>query len=202
MSTRASEQQRIEHHIANLHSPDQKVASRAEYYLTHHYGSRAKKQLIQACSHPSPVVRYRAVWALAYTHDPDAYETILRLCEDPEESVCYDATIALGILGDLRALEPLTQMYLSDDITRPVGMAFSRMGLKSVPALIEVLRKGSPHVRHSVVHVLGGFAKEAGDQQCLALLEKCRNDPDSTVRESAEHEIEEIRKSASRGCGV
>src|SRR5438067_9894688 len=115
MAAKAAEKKRIERHIANLDSLDEEVSARAQGYLIRYYGARAKDQLIGACGHPNPVVRFRAVWALGYAKDSEAYETILRLCGDPDEGVRYDATIALGILGDGRAIEPLSQMLLSND---------------------------------------------------------------------------------------
>ncbi len=137
---------------------------------------------------------------LGYTHDPRAYETILRLTDDPDERVRYDATVALGILGDERAIEPLTRIYLSQDETRPAGMASHRMGPKAVPALIEVLRQGNAHVRHSVVNVLGGLAQDYGDKRCIELLQGCLNDPDPLVKKDAEFWLEELGRAELSIC--
>jgi HEAT repeat protein len=194
MPAATREKRRINQHIINLNSPDPKVSARAEGYLIRYYGARALEPLLEACHHPNPVVRFRAVWALAYTHDPRAYETLLRLTDDPDEGVRYDATIALGILGDDRAIEPLIQMHSRHDATRPGGMAFRRLGLVSVPGLLDVLRRGNPAVRWSVVQVLGDFAEAFGDQRCIELLHDCRNDPDSMVRENTELWLNEISK--------
>lgn len=189
------EKRRIHQHITNLNSPDEKVSVRAQGYLIRYYGSRALQPLLEACDHSNPVVRFRAVWALGYTHDPRAYETILRLTEDPDEGVRFDATIALGILGDERAIEPLKQIFLRNDVSRQAaGMGFDRMGVKSVPALIELLEQGNPEVRLSVTQVLGGFAQDFSDQRSIELLQVAANDPDPAVRENAEFWLEEIRK--------
>lgn len=194
MPTATVEKRRINQHIANLNSPDGKVSVRAEGYLIRYYGSRALQPLLEACDHSNPVVRFRAVWALGYTHDPRAYETLLRLTDDPDEGVRYDATIALGILGDERAIEPLKQICLRNDVSRPAGMAFHRMGVRSVPALTELLHQGNPEVRWSVTQVLGNFAQEFSDQRSIELLQVAANDPDPAVRENAEFWLEEIRK--------
>jgi HEAT repeat protein len=192
MPKETREQRRIRHQITNLNSPEFKVSVRGEHYLISFYGVRALDQLLEACHHPNPVVRFRAAWALAYTHDSRAYETILRLADDPEERVRYDAVIALGILGDDRVIEPLTRMFLSNDETRPAGMGFGKMGLKAVPALAEVLHQGCPEVRWSVIQVLGNFASDTGDQSCMEMLHKCAKDPDLYVRENAEYWLDEI----------
>ncbi len=57
-------------HVANLGSPDQKIARRAEDCLIRYYGSRALEPLIEACADANSQVRDRAVWALGKTHDP------------------------------------------------------------------------------------------------------------------------------------
>ena len=85
-------------------------------------------------------------------------------------------------------------MFLTNDETRPAGMAISRMGLKAISALMEVLRRGSPDVRWSVAQVLGGFAQECGDQRSIELLRVGANDPDPMVRENADYWLEEIGK--------
>lgn len=194
MTGKTDEKRRIERHIANLDSPDEKVSARAEGYLIRHYGSRALEPLLAVCDHTNPTVRLRAAWVLGHTKDLRAYETILRLTDDPDERVRYDATIALGILGDRRASDPLTRMYLRNDPTRPAGMAFDRMGVQFVPVLIEILREGVPEVRWSVLQVLGGFAEKFGDERSIQTLEEARNDRDTEVRENAEFWLEEIRK--------
>jgi HEAT repeat protein len=196
MPKETAEKRRIERHITNLNSPEEKVSSRAEVYLIRYYGSRASKPLMEACHHPNPIVRFRAVWALGYTHDPQAYETILHLTDDPEENVRYDATIALGILGDERAIEILTQLFLSNDATRPAADALSRMGIKVVPALMVALDQGNSHVRWSALQVLGNFAKDFGDERCIELLQAYANDPEHEVRENATFWLDEIREVA------
>jgi HEAT repeat protein len=195
MSKETREQRRIRHQINNLNSPEFKVSVRGEHYLIRFYGVRALDQLLEACDHPNPVVRFRAAWALAYTHDPRSYETILRLTDDPEERVRYDAVIALGILGDERAIEPLIRMLLSNDETRPAGSGLDRMGLKTVPALIGILHHCNPDVRVIVVDILGGFAKKFGDERCLELLKEFIQAPGLEVRKNAEYWLDEIMNS-------
>jgi HEAT repeat protein len=186
------EKRRIRRHIDNLNSPDKDVSARAEGYLLRYYGARALDELIEACSHENPVVRYRAVWVLGYTHDARAFETILKLTDDTHEGVRYDATVALGILGDTRATEPLMRMWLANDETRPAGMAFGRMGVQAIPAVESILESGSPEVRWSATQVLGNFAQDHGDKQSIGILYKCLADPDPSVRENARFWIDEI----------
>jgi HEAT repeat protein len=187
---------RIKHHITNLNSPVEKVSSRAEDYLIRYYGSRASEQLMEACLHPNPVVRFRAVWALGYTHDPQAYETILHLMDDHEETVRYDATLALGILGDERAIEVLTRILLSNDETRPAADALSRMGIKAVPALMVALDQGDSPVRWSALQVLGNLAKDFGDVGCIESLQAYANDPDAMVGDNTAFWLDEISQVA------
>jgi HEAT repeat protein len=175
---------RISRHIENLNSPDEAISSRAEGYLMRYYGARALEPLIEACDHPNPVVRFRALWALAHTRDRRAYDPILRLMR-----VRYDATVALGVLGDLRAIEPLTEPLLCDDETRPAVMAFIRLGPATIPAMADILRRGNARSRWQAIQVLGNFQ----DERSLALIKQYCNDPDASVRELADYHIRSMR---------
>jgi HEAT repeat protein len=192
MPARADERHRIRRHIENLDSADEDVSSRAEAYLIRHYGVRALGELLEACRHPNPVVRFRAASALGHTGDPRAYDTLLRLTDDPDESVRYDATVALGVLGDMRALPALVRMCLSNDVTRPAAMALRKLGLEALPAVEEVLRQGDADSRWSAMQVVGGFAEEYRDERCIELLQKCLQDADPSVRSDAAFWLEEI----------
>ena len=182
----------IAYHIENLNSPDHSTRCRAERCLLRYYVPRAADQLLEVVDHPNPYVRLYAAWVLGHTHDPRAFEPMLRLCDDPDERVRYDATIALGILDDQRAIEPLKALLVLNDDTLPAGNALSRMGPKIVPTLADLLRDGNANVRLTIVNVIGGFATDYGDQHCVEMLKRCRNDPDTGVRENAEYWLSEI----------
>lgn len=179
------EKRRIRRHIENLGSGDDTVSSRAERTLIRSYGARALEELIEACTHPNPVVRFRTVWILGHTGDDRAYDAILRLTDDADERVRYDATLALGVLANGHALAPLTRFCLEHDPSRPGADALARMGLKALPAVKEVLRQGDAETRHSAVNVLGHFACEHGDARSVRLLRKSLHDPDPEVCEDA-----------------
>jgi HEAT repeat protein len=175
-----------------LNSADEDVSSKAEMYLMRYYGARALDELIGACNHSNPVVRFRAVWALAHTKDPRIYETILRLTDDPDERVRYDATLAFGVLGDMRAVPQLMRMWPEHDETRPAAEAISKLGVKTLPAVEKVHRGGDVELRREAVNVIGGFAKNDGNKRAIKLLRASLNDPDSIVREDARYWLEEI----------
>jgi len=193
MITNARSRKRIARHIDNLNSPDHDARCRAERYLLRFYVLRAADQLLEVVDHTNPYVRLYAAWVLAHTHDPRAFEPILRLCDDPDERVRYDATVALGILDDPRAIEPLKAILIKYDETRPAGDAFYRIGPKTVPALVDVLREGSTEARWCAVQVMGNFAQEYGDQRCIEMLREAMSDSDITVRENADYWLDEIR---------
>jgi HEAT repeat protein len=194
------EAERIRRHIENLASPDEGVSARAEGNLLRHYGVRALEQLIPACDHPNPVVRFRAVWVLGYTKDPRAFETILRLTDDPDERVRYDATIALGIHGEERAIPHLYWILLANDVTRPASTALARMGLSSMPALHKALKNRDYEIRHMAVNVVGGFAEQFGDAECIGILREFCKDPNECVRSDAGYWLEEMGACSRRGA--
>ena len=90
------------------------------------------------------------------------------------------------------------KIYLRNDATRPACIAFSKMGLRVAPDLIEMLGHGSSDVRWSVVQVLGNFASEFGDERCIAALEQCRNDVEPRVRESANLWLADIHQAEAQ----
>ena len=182
---------RIRRHIENLDSPDANVSARAEHYLLRCYGVRALEQLLSACDHPNPVVRFRAAWVLGYTRDPRAFDALLRLTDDPEERVRYDATIALGIHGDPRAIPHLYRMFLAGDYTRPASMAFARIGLSALPSMKKALKNRSAKVRQWAIDMVGGFAEEFGDPECISLLRAFCKDPNAGIRGDAEYWLKE-----------
>ena len=186
------EAERIRRHIENLDSPDANVSARAEDYLLRYYGTRALEQLLTACDHPNPVVRFRAVWVLGYTKDPRAFDAIHRLTDDPEERVRYDATIALGIHGDTRAIPHLYRMFLVGDYTRPASMAFARIGLSALPSMKKALKNRRAKIRQWAIDMVGHFAEEFGDPECMGLLRKFCKDPNAGVRNEAEFWLKEI----------
>jgi HEAT repeat protein len=108
-STSADTRRRIQRHLANLQSPDQKVAAEAENRLIR-FGEKAVEPLLATVDHEDPQVRFRAVWALGKIGDARALPAILRLTEDPDERVAYDAVLALGELGDPRAMPRLREI--------------------------------------------------------------------------------------------
>jgi HEAT repeat protein len=120
----------------------------------------------------------------------------MRLTDDVDERVRYDATVALGILGDDRAIEPLRQMLLANDETRPAGMAFYRLGPRTVPVLKDVFNTGDEQARLVVVNVVGGFAKDFGDTDSIAILKVAAVDPDPLVRADAQFWLDEIANSS------
>jgi HEAT repeat protein len=181
----ARAKKRLSRHIENLADADQEVSARAEFNLIRYYGIRAADELRTACRHPDPVVRFRAVWALGYTKDPRAFDEILSLTDDPDERVRYDATIALGIHADERAIPHLLRLLLLHDETRPAGMAFSRIGIRALPTLKQALTSDVSDVRHIAVNVIGGFAEDFGNDECLYLLQAHTKDPDPDVRSDA-----------------
>jgi HEAT repeat protein len=156
--------------------------------------ARALGELVAACDHPNPVVRFRAVCALGKTRDPRAFETILCLTDDPDERVRYDATLALGELGDMRAAEALLPIWLEDDVSRPAANAIATLGVKALPVVESALRHENARVRHSAVKVLGDSAVDHGDTRSIELLRRSLDDPDEYVRADAEFRLEEIRE--------
>jgi len=173
---------RIKEHIANLGSPDEKVARRAEGLLIRCYGSRALESLIEACSDANVQVRDRAVWALGKTHDSRAYETILCLTTDSEGYVRYDAAMALGVLGDERAIGPLIALMQKPDdqhcVDSAAAMGLNRLGRTAVPALLDVLQNGANLARRLAADVLGGI----GDKRAVEPLTGLLCDSDKDVR--------------------
>jgi HEAT repeat protein len=182
----------IRGHIENLNNPDDEVASRAERYLIHYYGTRALEPLIEACGHPNPKVRFRAVWALGHAREPRGHETILRLIGDPDERVRYDATIAMGILGDSQALETLRRIAMLGDDSRPAYMGLHRMGVAAIPVLEELAKHARSDFRCPAINSIGHLAKDTSDLHCMELLKLALDDPDVEVRKDARFWIDEI----------
>lgn len=174
---------RIGQHIANLNDPDNKVSSNAEWYLIRYYGIRAFEPLVEACSHPNPIVRLRAAWVLGHTHDPRAYETILRLTEDPDGKVRYDAAIALGILGDIRSVASLIALMSSPDdqscIDSAAAMGLVRLGRPAVSSLLPLLQSGTPSLRRMAASVLGGIGDDVAIEPLATLLSD--DEPDARI---------------------
>ncbi len=191
-ASRGSTAERIARHIANLGSPDQTVARRAESHLMRHYGARALEPLIAACASPNAQVRYRAVWLLGRTHDPDAYDTILRLTRDPNGEVRYDAAISLGTLGDSRAVDSLIALLQEPNahycVDSAAAMGLDRLGEVAVPALMEVAKRGNEHARVMAISVLGGISGDG----VIELLTILASDADEQARVAAEEALEEI----------
>lgn len=167
-------QERINKHIRDLGSSDQKVSARAEGYLLRWYGVRALEPLIAACSDPNMQVRFRSAWVLGYTHDPRAYETILQVMRDPDGFVRYDAAIALGILGDEHAIAPLISLMQQPDEEHFVGSAAAlglvRLGQAAIPALLEILTHGADSARWMAASVLGSLKAEPAIASLASLL--------------------------------
>src|SRR5579862_2897869 len=153
MSVTSRSDHRIARHIKNLSSEDERASVRAEHNLIRYYGARALSQLILACDHPMPQVRFRAVWALAATRDSRAYETVLRLTLDQDERVRYDATLALGKLGDERAIDALFKMILQKDETRPASLR--DFGLRSLEPIRQLLAMRDDELRLVGINDLG-----------------------------------------------
>jgi len=191
VSVKDKSEQRILRHIANLASGDHDTAIRAEACLIRYYGARALAQLIDACDHPKPEVRYRAVWALAKTSDPRSYDTVLRLTGDPDEEVRYDATLALGKLGDTRAIQPLVAIAREDDVSRPAVDALMDFGLLAIDPYRALLREANPLVRLAATQGLGNIAMKHHSLECVAILKECLEDPDGRVRENARDWLDE-----------
>ena len=131
----ADTRRRIAGHIANLGSPDDETALRAEARLMR-FGARAVPQILAMVSDDSAQVRFRAAWILGKSRDPLAYPALAALTEDPDEAVRYDATLALGELGDARAvpfLKRLAQRVLREDGRASTAMA-ALVKLKGCPS--------------------------------------------------------------------
>lgn len=132
----ADTRRRIAGHIANLGSPDDETALRAEARLMR-FGARAVPQILAMVSGDSPQVRFRAAWVLGKSGDPLAYPALTALTEDADEAVRYDATLALGELGDGRAvpfLKALAQRVPSEDCRVSAAMS-ALVKLKGCPAI-------------------------------------------------------------------
>jgi len=199
MTTTTAQKRRITRHIENMGSPDIDTSARACDYLIRYYGVRALDELLEASSHPNPIMRYRAAWALGHTHDPRAFEAILRLTDDPDEAVRYDSTIALGILDDERAIEPLKAIWLQNDDTKPACEAFFRMGPKTVYAVEDVLANESSSIRWTAMILFARLAERHGDARSIEMLETCLNDSCKGIRVDAGYRLNEIREQQQAG---
>ena len=185
-------EERIRRHIENFANPDMRTYTRSKSWLLRHYGVSALDQLVEACGHPRPMVRYRAVWTLGHLKEPRAFKTILRLTDDPDEEVRYDAVMALGVLGDTRAIPHLHRMLLLLDHTRPASSALIQLGLAALPVAKKCMKNRCPEIRHAALNIIGNLAGNHGSPECLELLNKHLNDPDPEIRADTEFWLGEI----------
>jgi HEAT repeat protein len=158
----------------------------------------AVDRLIAATTHPDPQIRFRTVWALASTRCQRAYPTILVLARDPDEDVAYDAVMALGRFGYVQAIEPLIEFIrrspLEGAIDSAAAHSLCRIGSRSIPPLVELLKSEKPAVRSMAAITLGGIP----DPTVIAPLAGLLTDTEERVRVDAAEALGQVgEKSAT-----
>jgi len=155
MDTKTRE--RIAYHISNFADPEVKIACRAEGFLIRCYGDRALDQLVEACQHDDPKVRWRAAWTLGQIGNAEAFEAILNATSDPVSFVRFEAAWALGILGDPRAIEPLVNLVFSPDPLKPSFAAIQglcELGDLAIPAVSCFIDHPDNEIRFTAISLI------------------------------------------------
>lgn len=154
-------------------------------------GPRVVKMLIQSLNSENVKLRCHVAYILGKIKDPRAFESLLlKAIKDSAQIVRYDAILALGDLGDIRAIEPLIQIMLSEDIilSSAAAMALVKIGSPAIPSLIKLLKDMNPKVRAIAANVLGGI----GGSDVVEYLSKSINDKSVKVRIAVAEALAEI----------
>ena len=171
---------------------DASARSRAVWALGKTRDPRAYETILRLTSDPKGYVRYDAAIALGVLGDERAIAPLVALMQTPDARHCVDSAAAMGL---------------------------DRLGKPAVPALLEVLQNGTTEARCLAADALGGVGDDRavgplatllshddkdvriaaiealaqiGGSDCLALIQRCLQDPVPQVRETADNWAKEM----------
>jgi HEAT repeat protein len=134
----------------------------------------------------------------------DAYSAVLelgRLGTDPaiellistlarHDGVARSAARELGRLGDPRAVKPLAALLPVAEVNQSAAEALTKLGAKSVDALVNVLKSEDAAARRLATTALA----EIGDKRAVEpLIEVMQNDNEYSVRTAAARALGELK---------
>jgi HEAT repeat protein len=141
--------------------------------------SNAVEPLIKALGDTSGEVRTEVAKALGLLADRRACTPLLTLLPDRDPVVVRAAVSALGGIGDSLATKSLLPLlapdqhadHRADSLQVVTANALGRIGdRRSVPALVAVLEKSSPHGRAAIAAALGRIGERSAADVLLPLL--------------------------------
>jgi HEAT repeat protein len=136
----------------------------------------------------------RAIWLIG--PDASTIPDLLKALRDPDELVRLWIARAFAFLGPTAASATLKLVQSLEDpadmVRSSLAWALARMGLETIPAIVESLRNGSPTLRRGAAECLGRICA----RDSISDLKHAEHDPSKVVRQAA---AESLRRLATVG---
>lgn len=153
--------------IEKLGHDDAQARANAAYILGKMSPEAAFQPLLRRLDDASELVRKEAVNALAFYRDKRMVPKLLPLLEDQSADVRSAVAVTLGLQGDIRAVEPLNDVFLRDEdekVRRVAQEAIRRLGARSQQESIEEL---DPDIQARMAEALHKSSQPATDTEKL-----------------------------------
>jgi len=123
---------------------------------------------------PEPDIRWWAVRLLAEIHNDETPTHLIKALTDEDLSVRQCAALALSRQGDERAVPAVVQSLSDTDslMVRLAANALVAIGPAAVPALLDVVREGTPVTRFEAVRALALIGDPRAYPALMGVLEE------------------------------
>jgi HEAT repeat protein len=154
------------------------------------FGAAALAPLRTLLSSPDPEMRWWALRALSEIDSPEAVRLAVQSLHDPDLLVQRGAALLLRRRPAESALPALGGLLAHPDslLARLAGDALAALGSPAVPALLEVMKNGSPAARSGAVRALA----EIRDGRAIPALFAALDDDSLTVQHWANLGLERL----------
>lgn len=168
--------------IQALRDLEPRVRELAAFALALLRDAAAVPALIEAMSDAVPDVRVQAVWALGEIKEPAAAMALREALHDSDWGVRARAAAALGEIKDAQAVPALIEALQVEDsmVASTAAATLHRLGVGSIPSLIDALAHPHHQTRALAANVLKRFGAQA--KAAIPALIQALQDPNQDVR--------------------
>jgi len=165
---------KLQYLITLLISGSDEQAEKAAMEITH-YGGDALPALIELLDSPDSDHRWWSTRTLALIDDPQASGLLLKSLQDPEIEVRQCAVLALKERPIPKAIPALIVAMDNPDrlLSRLAADALISVGESALPALIDVLEKGTPRAKGEAARALALIGDKEAIPVMFAEWEQC-----------------------------